>query len=113
MSWQMFEFGHAQVGDGDEVACCAEASCGALGLLEQAVHGFDKGVRSVVDHSPHDGLGALGDRAGHLLERFESAAPGPAQPERDANPDTFLTGQVIEAKPASRIVATYDINGWH
>ena len=76
----MLELGHAQVGDGDEVGRCAKAPCGALGLLQQAVHGLDEGVGSVVDHAPHDGLGALGDRAGQLLERLEPAARCPAQP---------------------------------
>ena len=39
MGGQIVELGHAQVGDGDEARCCAEAACGALGLLQ---HGFAK-----------------------------------------------------------------------
>ena len=80
MGGQMVELGHAQVGDGDEARCCAEAACGALGLLQQTVHRLDEGVGPVVDHSPHDGLGALGNRASQLLERLEPAALGPAHP---------------------------------
>ena len=76
----MLELGHAQVGDGDEVRCGAKAARGALGLLQQTVHRLDEGVGSVVDHSPNDGLGALGDCPSQLLERLESASPGPAQP---------------------------------
>ena len=36
----MLELGHAQVGDGDEVRCCAQAASGALGLLQQAGPSF-------------------------------------------------------------------------
>ncbi len=74
MSWQVLELGHSQVGDGDEVGCGSEAASGALGLLQQAVHSCDEGVRSVIDHSPHDGLGALSNRLGQLLERLKPAA---------------------------------------
>lgn len=86
MSGQMLELGHAQVGDGDEVRCCAEPASGALGLLQQTVHRLDEGVGSVVDHSPYDGLGALGNRARQLLERLEPATPGPAQPGAQVGP---------------------------
>ena len=54
----MLELGHVQIGDGDEVGRRAEPARGALGLLQQTVHGLDEGVGSVVDHSPHDGVGA-------------------------------------------------------
>lgn len=37
-------------------------------------------IGAVVDHSPHDGVDALGDRLGQILERLGSAALGPAQP---------------------------------
>ena len=30
MGGQMLELGHAQVGDGDEARCCAEAACGPV-----------------------------------------------------------------------------------
>ena len=42
---------------------------GALGLLPQAVHGLDEGVRSVVAHSPHYRLRALDERFGQRQER--------------------------------------------
>lgn len=61
---QMGQLGHAKVCDGDEVACRSEASCGAFGLLQQAVHGFDEGIGSVVqhaaDHASEVGLQGLG-----------------------------------------------------
>ena len=76
----MLELGHAKVGDGDEVGRGAEAPCGTLGLLKQAIHSLDEGVGSVVDHSPHDGLGERGNPLGQLLERLKPAVPGPAQP---------------------------------
>ncbi len=41
---QILELGHAQVGDGDEVAHSPEAACCRLGLLQQAVHGLHIGV---------------------------------------------------------------------
>ena len=41
---QVLELGHAQVGNGDEVAHRPEAPCCRLGLLQQAVHGFHVGI---------------------------------------------------------------------
>ena len=82
----MFELGHTQVGDGNEVGRCAEAASGPLGLLEQAVHGLDEGIRAVVDHAPDDGIGALANGLGQFLERLEPAAPGPTQPSVEFNP---------------------------
>jgi hypothetical protein len=52
-------------------------------------------------------------RANEAAHETEAEARRWIEDERDANPETFLTGQVIEAKPASRIVATYDVKGWH
>ena len=49
-------------------------------MLKQAVHGFDEGVASVVEHVARDRAEAIFDRRGQLLERLESAAPSPAQP---------------------------------
>lgn len=48
MGWQVFEFEYSQVSDGDEVGRGAEASRCPLGLLQQAVHRLDEGVRAVV-----------------------------------------------------------------
>lgn len=48
---QMFQPGHAEVGDGGEVAHVAESACGALGLLQQAVHSFGVGVAGAVVHA--------------------------------------------------------------
>ena len=50
------------VGDGDEVRRRAKTPRGALGLLQQAVHVLDEGIRSVVGHAAHDRVGAFGDR---------------------------------------------------
>jgi hypothetical protein len=41
---QILELGHAQVGDGDEVAHCSEATSCRLGLLKLTVHGLHVGV---------------------------------------------------------------------
>ena len=40
----MLESGQPQVGNGDEVLARPKAPCGALGLLQQPVHGLDEGV---------------------------------------------------------------------
>ena len=56
---EMGEFAQTQVGDGDEVGGGSEAAGGALGLLEQAVHGFDEGVGAMVEHAAHDAVEVL------------------------------------------------------
>ena len=71
MSWQVLQLGHPQVRNGDEIGRRAEASGGPLGLLQQAVHRLDEGVRSVVGHSTNDRIGALADGRGQLLEGIE------------------------------------------
>ena len=50
------------------------------------------------------------NEAGH---ETEAEARRWIEDERDANPDTFQIGRVIEVKPAFRIIATYDVKGWH
>lgn len=74
---QVLELGHAQISDGDEVDGRLEAARGALGLLKRPVHGLDEGVGAVVDPAAHDGLKALGQREGELLERLRATAARP------------------------------------
>lgn len=99
MGRELLEFGHSQVSDGDEVARGSESASGALGLLQRAVHGLDKGVRAVVGHAAHDGVGAFGDRLGELLERVEPTASRPAQPRVQFSPSDLP----IVARCGSRI----------
>ena len=56
---QMLELGHPQIRDGNEVGRCSEASGGALGLLQQAVHRLHIGITSVVQHAAHHPTQAL------------------------------------------------------
>src|SRR5664279_2098970 len=80
VSGQMREPGQPQVGNGDEVLARAKAPRGALGLLQQPVHGLDEGVAAVIGHAAHHRAEALLDGGGEFLEWFEPTAPGPAQP---------------------------------
>lgn len=52
-------------------------------------------------------------KADETTHETEAEARRWIEDERDANPDTFLGGQIIEAKPVHRIIATYDVKGWH
>ena len=52
-------------------------------------------------------------KADEATHETEAEARRWIEEERDANPDTFQTGRVIEVKPALRIIATYDVKGWH
>src|ERR1019366_3305195 len=71
VSGQMLESGQPQVGNGDEVLARAKAPCGALGLLQQPVHGLDEGVAAVIGHAAHHRAEALLDGGGEFLEWFE------------------------------------------
>ncbi len=75
----MGQLGHAQAGDVDEVRGRTEAASRPFGLLQQAVHGFHKGVAAVIGHAAHHGVEALLNGGGQLLERLKPAAPRPAQ----------------------------------
>ena len=86
MTRQVLELGHAQISNGDEGRGCSEAPRGALGLLQHAVHGFDKSIGPVISHASHDGVDTVGDRASQFLEWFQSAASGPTQPGLELPP---------------------------
>ena len=77
---QMFEPGHAQVGDGDEVAHVAESARGALGLLHQAVDGFDVGVAATVEHTANDAFQMRLQGLGQALEGLQATAACPTDP---------------------------------
>ncbi len=47
---QVLELGHAQIGDGQEVVHCPEATGSGLGLMEQSVRGFYEGVGATIEH---------------------------------------------------------------
>lgn len=66
---QVLKLGHAQVGDGDEVAACPEAPSSALGLLQQPIHGLDEGVAAVNDHASDDRIEALLEGGGPRSQR--------------------------------------------
>jgi len=74
---QVFEFGYAQIGDGDEIGHGAEA---ALGLLEHSVHGLDIGVAATVEHAAHHAGQALLEGDGQAFKWFKTAAAGPGYP---------------------------------
>ena len=82
----MDELAQTQVGDGDEVDGGSEAASGALGLLEQAVHGRDEGVGAMVEPAAHDAVDVLLERGGQALEGVEPAAPGPRGRARARQP---------------------------
>jgi len=74
------ELAHAQVGDADEGCRVLEAAGGTLGLLQQAVHGFDEGVAAVLEHASHNRIEVARQRGTQPFERVQSAAPRPDDP---------------------------------
>ncbi len=77
---QVLAFGHAQIGDGDEVGGCSKAFGSPLGLLQKSVHGIHVGVAAVVEHAAHDCAGMLFEGVGPLFERIQQATLGPTNP---------------------------------
>ena len=76
---QMLGLGHAQIGDGNEVAGGPEPPGRSLGLLQQAVHGLHIRIAALVQHAAHVRLEALAQGLGQLPKRLQAAAPGPVQ----------------------------------
>ena len=60
-----------------------------------SVHLLDASVRQPVPNGRLDTVPLLGDRAGELDERFESAAPGPAQPRVEQR-DRVLESDAVD-----------------
>ena len=67
----MFELGHTQIGDCDEVRGGPEASGGALGLLQQAVHRLHVGIAAVVQHA----VRSIGSSLEFILFQGEKLKP--------------------------------------
>ena len=80
----MFELGHPQVGDGDEVLRRAEPARRALGLLQQAIHGLHVGVAALVQHPVDDPFNMRLQGSRQLFERLQPRARGPGQPALEA-----------------------------
>ena len=101
----MCELGHAQVSDGDEVVGRSEAAGGALGLLQQAVHGLDEGIGAVVHHAADHPGEVFAQGLCQLLERFQARAACPAQPGSQIR--LGLIGGGTAPVRAQQLVATY------
>ena len=76
----MFELGHAQVSDSDEVLHGTKATCRSLGLLQQPVHRLNVRIAASIKHAAHYPVEAFGQGVGQALERLQSATPRPRQP---------------------------------
>lgn len=94
---RVIELAHGQACDDVEVGsgAGAEAADGGLGLLQQPVHGLDKGIAAVIDHATHNDLLALGLRGDQLLERLQPTAPSPTRPGFEVR--YSLLGAVLRA----------------
>ncbi len=77
---QVFELGHAQIGNRNEVCGGFKASGGPFDLLQQAIHRLDIGVAAVVQHTAHHAIDALAQRGSEFLERLQPTTSGPTQP---------------------------------
>ena len=116
----MSEFAQPEIRDGDEVGRRSEAARGTFGLLHQAVHGFDKGVASVIEHASHNSAEqAAGDLAAWtswarrcrlepfkklaatIKERFDAVVRGMLDHRSNAFVES-MNGQLQQAKRAAR-----------
>ena len=64
----MCQLAKPQVPDGAIRGRCSEAASRPLGLRQNAAHGLDKGVGSVVEHAANDVAELLLGRSGKSLE---------------------------------------------
>jgi hypothetical protein len=63
----MFELGHTQIRDGDQVGDGSKTSGRALCLLQQSIHCLHVGIAAVVQHAAHHLVDALFEGVGQLL----------------------------------------------